>query len=1177
MHRVVPDLILENYRRGLYHGEFPTIALFLDLSGFSTMTDVLMQQGQHGAEVLAGLMHTVFDPLVDGIFAYGGKIISFAGDGILALFPIESSEKSSALTALAAAWDIQQTLGENPEHETVYGKFRFSVKIGLAFGTVSWGILHSQDRQQATYYFRGTPVDVSAAAEKHASAGEILITDELNELLKNEIEATPFGPFHKLHGFRVAMPVPTPTALDPIDLEAARIFIPEKIIVQDVRGEFRQIVNLFMRFPDLPNEQLDQFFYIIFDLHKKYGGLLNRLDFGDKGCNMLMLWGAPVAYENDIRRALNFILDLQSRVTFPITAGITYYVAHAGYLGSVMCEDYTCYGWGVNLASRFMMSAPQGKIWVDDRIARRVATRFEIENVGEQRFKGFSAEQKVNLLKGHKREAEAIYLGELVGRENELAALESFTDPLWNGNFAGMLLVLGDAGTGKGRLVHDFRASEVFEKHYALWALCQADQLVRQSFNPFRSWLFRYFGFASANNVDDRKQIFVSKLQALRAAIQDETLAQELDRLHFALGALLDLRWIDSPYEQMDAEGRHNNTILGLIALIKAESLRQPLILFIEDMQFIDHDTLQFLPRLKRTLLAGQESYPVGIIATSRVQPGNPITEGLIDSQIELGGLSLEAVARLIEIQLGGVPAVELVKLVMARSEGNPYFVEQIIRYLQEEHVIEMSERGWNQVRRTRDFFVPSDLRVVLVARLDQLTQEVKDVVQTASVLGREFAISVLTEMTDEADNIERVVADAVQSEIWAPQDEVRYVFTHGLLRDAAYTMQMRARRQELHKWAVLALEKIYADELKFHYPELAYHAERANLHQKAQEYFLLAGQASAEVYSNSQAIDYFTQALTFTPADDVAGTFELLAERAALFHRVGDRIRQLRDIESLEQLAKEPTDLNGMARVEMLKAYYCFATGDYLSLIDHARRVMDLNIPMNAEMAMDTYSIWSLGLLRLGRLDAAMEIAQDGLDLAQASRNIPKQGSILNSMGLIALEQKNPAVGRGYFELALSIAREVSDQRLEAQCLNNLGNSAGFVQGDYSAAMQYYEQANVIFRERGDRSSEGMTLNNLGWAAGMLGDFISARGHNERALLIAREVGNRYQETYTRINLSAVTGIDGDAQASLDYAHTAQELAIAAGELSGEAWALLYKGHALLMLGDSERARENF
>src|SRR4030095_13542006 len=103
MHRVVPELIVENYRKGCYGGHFDAVGLFLDLSGFSTMTDTLMQQGQHGAEVLAGMMHTVFDPLVESILNYGGEVIGFAGDGVMALYRIESDSKMVALRALASA------------------------------------------------------------------------------------------------------------------------------------------------------------------------------------------------------------------------------------------------------------------------------------------------------------------------------------------------------------------------------------------------------------------------------------------------------------------------------------------------------------------------------------------------------------------------------------------------------------------------------------------------------------------------------------------------------------------------------------------------------------------------------------------------------------------------------------------------------------------------------------------------------------------------------------------------------------------------------------------------------------------------------------------------------------------------------------------------------------------
>ena len=122
MHRVIPELIVENFRAGNSRGEFPALGMFLDLSGFSTMTDVLMGHGQHGAEVLAGLMHDVFDPLVESVFDYGGKIVGFAGDGVMALYPIEADARSTALQALTSAYVIQNRLKEHPTRQTPYGK-----------------------------------------------------------------------------------------------------------------------------------------------------------------------------------------------------------------------------------------------------------------------------------------------------------------------------------------------------------------------------------------------------------------------------------------------------------------------------------------------------------------------------------------------------------------------------------------------------------------------------------------------------------------------------------------------------------------------------------------------------------------------------------------------------------------------------------------------------------------------------------------------------------------------------------------------------------------------------------------------------------------------------------------------------------------------------------------------
>lgn len=1175
MHRVVPELIVENFRKNEMSGQFSAVGMFLDLSGFSTMTDSLMQHGQHGAEVLAGLMHSVFDPLVRSIFNHGGKIVSFQGDGIMALYPIEGDEKSTALRALSSAWFVQEQLLNNPGRSTEYGKFPLSVKIGLATGKVSWKILRSDDDRQAIYYFRGSAVESSAKAEHQAGARNIVLMPEMNELVKDEIHTQPHDGLYRFIRFRLKTPDPISYTLSPIDLDISRRFMPEDVIVHDIRGEFRQIVNLFLRIPELPDKDLEYFINKVFELRQQYGGLLSRLDFGDKGCNMLVLWGAPVAYENDIGRALNFVIDLQDRTGFPITAGVTYYIAHAGYLGSEMCEDYTCYGWGVNLASRFMMSAPTGRIWVDERVAQRVSQQFDVEQLGAQFFKGFAVEQKVYLLRGRKPNFDVTYQGEMVGREEELRKLEEFVAPLWDGKFAGVLSVTGDAGIGKGRLIHAFNSSNLFREHHALWATCQTDQILRSSFNPFRKWLLRYFGMLPTQTLDERRQAFDIKLNDLLASVPDLELASDLDRTRSVLAAMVDVTWDDSLYSQLDAEGRYNNTLLALVALIKAESLRQPVILYVDDVHFIDPDSKVLLSRLKRSLSASSESHPVAILLVYRKQGDTPpIQDDISGNEIELSGILHSDLSHLAEILLGGSASPGLLELIMSRSEGNPYFAEQVIRYLQEERMLEISSDGWRQVSRGRSTLLPGDIRALLVARLDQLKQEVKNIVQTASVLGREFEVRALMQMLDDGRDTMHYVSEAEKAAIWAPIQEIRYIFHHGLLRDAAYTMQMRARRKELHALALDALETLYRDDPGNRYAELAYHAEHGDLLPKAQLYYTKAGKIASESYQNELAVDYFTRALTYTPINDLTTQCDLVVGRSELFSRMGRRELELKDLDSMETWANQLNDTNRLTKALMLRIRYFYTIGNYLDAIECAERAsLYINEDIEPKVMITTRIHWASTLLRIGKPDEAMQQALAGLEIACSLGMRLDEASALTLMGLIALEQKDPTIAHKYLEDGLLISREIKNRRIEMYALNNLALSEGSVKGNYALAGEYFEQTYRIAKEIGDHYGEGFALANLGFAAGMQGNIPAAYSYHESSLKVARDIGNLNQEAYTLINLSALSGIQNDAAQALKFARQADALSRKILDRSAEAWSMLYMGHAYLLLRESAEA----
>ncbi len=1176
MRQLVPDLILENYAVKKYQGEFPTVGLFVDICGFSALTDSLMQHGQHGAEVLAQIMWRVFGLPSRSIYEQGGFIVGYAGDAFTALFPLGADPAAALQRALAAAWTIQQQMAAEPLHSTEYGDFPISAKVGLALGQASWGILRSRNGQRATYYFRGTAINHSAEAEQRAKAGEIILAQNIYDQAPGGLLVEPLDGYCRLNGIQGELPTGQPVPAVSPSAQAMSAFFPEKLLYQDLRSEFRPAINLFISLPELPAAALETFLESVFEFQALYGGSFNRVDYGDKGCNLLIFWGAPLAYENDIERALNFILDLKAQTDFKFSAGVTYYIARAGFMGSELMEEYTCYGWGINLAARLMLTAPRGEIWVDERVARRAEQRFEIDFIGEQDFKGFARKQKVFRLHGCKDTPESFFHGLMVGREDELERLASFVVPLWEGRPAGSLMIWGDPGMGKSRLVYEFQASQIFARHTALWCLCQSNQILRESFNPFSYWLRRYFNLSDAHGDVSNKNSFDLKLNGLLDSIPDSSLAVELNRARSFLAALVDLHSPDSVYAQMDARGRYDNTLIALTALIKAESLRQPVIIFIEDAQYLDDDSAVLIQSLARSLKTSPTPYPVAMISTSRRDGADlPLEPSLLEQQIDLGRLSSPALAQLAGAILGNPPAADLLQLLDERADGNPFFAEQILRYLKEESLLESLGGAWSVIQKGHDSTLPTDIKVLLIARLDQLAREVKNVIQTASVLGREFEIQVLARMLRDDMPLAEKIQAAEQAAIWSALSEIRYIFKHALLRDAAYTMQMQARREELHALAVDALEKIFAGHLEPHYGELAYHAEQARLRLKACQYLEQAGDQARGLYQNSAAADFYSRALLALPQDDFESLYRLRLALNDIYDQIGDREKQKQNLGQLQQLAAG--SLRKTAEAAKLETAMLDDLGEYRQAYEKARETISLASRAGDDEIVVRAHVYLLDVLyKQEEYVEAAAYAEAGLSLARQIGFLDGEAQILNIYGLLALNKRDPQAARARLERSLGIYLSTNNLRRQAYPLANLGMVASY-QGDYASAQTYYEKALSISREVGHRPGESLILQNLGWILGMRGDYDNARIYLERSLSLSRETGHRTSELYALINLGACLETLGQAGIALHYAEQALALSREMGDRNGEAWAQTYLGHSLSALGRLVEARSAY
>ncbi|MCS6992652.1 MAG: tetratricopeptide repeat protein [Anaerolineales bacterium] len=1180
MHRLVPHLILEEYAAGRRRGEIAAVGMFADMSGFSAMTDELMTHGQHGAEVLAVVLRKAFAPMIQSVYEQGGFVATQAGDAFTALFPVHSNPQQAARRALTAALAIQEHIQAQARPQTPYGEFSIAVKIGLASGHAAWGILESRDGMQAVCYFKGSAIDESARAEHYAGRGQVILTSSFQQIVRDAVRVEAIEDHFRLLEYHGARVPPEPVTLPPFDLSLATRFFPLELLTQRFAGEFRQVVGLFAGMPQIQQEMgLEKVMQTVFDLQKKYGGLV-KLYFGDKGPHILVIWGAPLAYENDVERALSFILDLRARVETPLHAGITYRIAHAGCIGSALSEEYATFGRGVNLAARFMTSAPEGEIWVDEFVARRARASFDFAYVEARPFKGFSQPQKVFTLLGRKPAREIEYTSPLAGRQTELSRLHAFVQPIFEGQPAGLMVVFGEAGMGKSRLVYEFLSQ--ISRERAAWFLAQTDQLLRESLNPFRYWLRHYFGITAQASEERNKRSFTTKLDDLIASLPAGELTERLKRAHSFLGALVGLRWADSPYEQLDAEARYQNTLLGLTALLQAESLRQPVILFLEDIHWLDEDSAAYLPRLLRALTADETAhYPIALLATSRYEDGKLAVETLPHAELQLERLDHEALRSMAQALLNGPISATLLHVVETRAEGNPFFAEQILRYAQEEGLLRFHSGEWTFTQTTDTPTLPLDVNALLIARLDRLVQEVRETVQNAAILGREFEVQVLARLLERQDlspaGLPSALANAEREAIWAALSEIRYIFRHALMWNAAYHMQLHARRQTLHAAAVEALESLYAEDLSNHYGELAYHAERAHLDQKARTYLRQAAEIAKGAYQNSQAADYYTRALALTPADDLVGQYDLLMARLEVYQTQGRYEDCLRDLQTLNDLAARIGQPERMLEILLRKTEVIYDKGDSPQSLALGLQALALAESIkNREKPIFIYNILSNAAQRLGGYEQAQEFMEKGLTLARTFGDLRMESKLLNTVGMFHAEQNDLIQAADYFRQSLELARQANDLRLQARPLANLGMAA-IRHGDFLEARRYTEESLALARQIGARIGEALILGNLGFIEGSLGNYERAAEYAEAGLRIAREIGSKYHEVFALINLSSYLGALGRTETALRAARDGLKIAQQIGEQSGAAWAFTYLGHNLRKAGNLEEARQAY
>jgi predicted ATPase len=367
----------------------------------------------------------------------------------------------------------------------------------------------------------------------------------------------------------------------------------------------------------------------------------------------------------------------------------------------------------------------------------------------------------------------------MVGRRTELEQLIAAARPIFEGRFAGVATIYGEAGIGKSHLAYELRQA-LREQRDVAWFTGQTDQTLQQAFNPFVYFIKRYFNQRPEATTEENKARFENRLAHVIANLQELSLGNpqaqgriagivdELTRTRSMLGALIGLHWPNSLYESLDAKLRYQNTLFAIKTLLLAESHFHPVVLAIEDLQWLDSSSREALSALTRDV----ESYPLFVVVTSRyADDGSRPTLALSDdvpvTTVDLNVLAQSDLQELAAVILGGPVDDDLLALLQERTQSNPFFAQQFLYYFQENDLLERDPNtGVWSVTSDIPADVPTTINAILIARVDRLEQRVKNVVKSAAVLGREFDDRVLARML-QAD-VTPEVREAEQAQIWS-------------------------------------------------------------------------------------------------------------------------------------------------------------------------------------------------------------------------------------------------------------------------------------------------------------------------------------------------------------------------------------------------------------------------
>jgi class 3 adenylate cyclase/tetratricopeptide (TPR) repeat protein len=936
-------------------------------------------------------------------------------------------------------------------------------------------------------------------------------------------------------------------------------FLADKILTtrSSIEGERKLVTVLFADAanytsmsekldPEEVHQIMDGCFKILIDEVHRYEGTINQFT----GDGVMALFGAPVAHEDHAQRACyaalavqRAMIDFNERlreekdIDFKLRIGLNTGPVVVGIIGDDLRMDYTALGDTTNLAARMQQSAEPGGILVTDSSYKLISHHFITESLGQIQVKG-KREPVLTYLLNRTRGIRTLMdiaaekgLSPLTGRSEDLSRLQR----LWNLSKKGhgqVVFIVGEAGIGKSRLVFEFHRSLGAKK--VTWLEGHGTAYGgNMPFLPLIDLLKRNFRIQEG----DSEEIVIRKIEEGLNRLGEET-KERAPYLKF----LFSVDPGHSLIQSMDAQGRRRMIFDSIRLMTIQGSKLRPLILVLEDLHWIDHDSEDFLKYLIDILAV----LPVMLILTYRPGYVNPFGERTFFNRISLKALGEEESLDLTKGVIGVGKLPELVEpLILERAEGNPLYIEEITKSLEEMGTLERVETieaapDIDQIQ------IPASIQDIIMARIDRLPEEQKDALQIAAVIGREFAARLFERIAESKDRATDALGELVGLElIYQTQfyPELAYMFKHALTHDVAYNSLLTSKRKTFHGIVGKVIEELYSRRLAEHYEIVAHHYERGEAWGKAIRYLILSGEKARRNMANPSAHTFFKKAIDISSQKGLGLSqdqeYEIYQGKGNTEFNMGRVGEAEKDFFQARAVAERMGDQNKEAE-SLSMAGWSLATGKkYEEAINIYHEAINFGQQIGNPIT-EGRNLVGLGLIKLA-LGDVQEAGRYVEKAVEIGKNINSPFLLTLSLGLRALRSLHCGGldddTSEYLNAAIPNLKSVQNARACVYVYLVLGYKRA-CEGDYAASISNFQEGIKFAEETGEALNRAKALNWLGWVYNDLGWISEAQKLNEQSYKAALEIGSGFEEVEANaiVNLAESAVAEGNYEQAEKY-----------------------------------------